>query len=91
MTTTVGTKGQVVINKEIRDRLGIGPKWLALQRLVGDHVEIYFVPPEHDKSLMGCLSKYTKVRIETEEELDKARERAMVEAAREAMRGENRK
>jgi bifunctional DNA-binding transcriptional regulator/antitoxin component of YhaV-PrlF toxin-antitoxin module len=89
MATLVGTKGQIVINKEIRDRLGIGPKWLALQRLVGDHVEVYFVPPEHSRSLMGCLAKYTKVHFETEAELDAARERAMEQAARDAMQLED--
>jgi len=50
----VGPKGQVVISKEIRDRLGIGPGWLALQRLVDDHVELFFVPPS-DKCWAGSL------------------------------------
>jgi AbrB family looped-hinge helix DNA binding protein len=58
MANVVGTKGQVVIAKEIRDELGIGPGWLALQRLVDDHVEIYFVMPEHNRSLKGALQKY---------------------------------
>lgn len=51
----VGTKGQVVIDKELRDRLGIGPGWIAIQRLVGDHIEIRFFPPEHNESLAGIL------------------------------------
>ena len=51
MANKVGTKGQVVIDKQIRDRLGIGPGWMALQRLVDDHVEIYFIEPEHNRSL----------------------------------------
>ena len=58
MANVVGTKGQVVIDKEIRDKLGIGPGWLALQRLVDGHVEIYFVMPEHNRSLKGALEKY---------------------------------
>ena len=60
MANVVGTKGQVVIDKAIRDRLGIGPGWLALQRLVDDHVEIYFLPAEHNRSLAGCLKEYLK-------------------------------
>jgi AbrB family looped-hinge helix DNA binding protein len=55
MTHLVGTKGQVVIAKEIRAQLGIHPGWLAVQRVVGDHVEIRFLPPEHERSLAGIL------------------------------------
>ena len=58
MTNVVGTKGQVVIAKKIRDELGIRPGWLALQRLVDGHVEISFVMPEHNRSLKGSLQKY---------------------------------
>ena len=53
---TVGPKGQVVIEKEIRDELGVGPGWLTIQRVTDGHVEIYFVPPEHSRSLKGVLS-----------------------------------
>ena len=59
----VGPKGQVVIEKEIRDKLGVEPGWLAIQQLVEDHVEISFIPPEHNRSLAGILASYTAVRI----------------------------
>lgn len=58
MANVVGTKGQVVINKDIRRKLGIEPGWLALQRIVDDHVEVYFLPPEHNRSLAGILKPY---------------------------------
>ena len=51
MAHVVGPKGQVVIEKEIRDQLGTKPGWLALQLLVDGHVEIHFVPPEHTSPL----------------------------------------
>ena len=60
MANVVGTKGQVVINKVIRQRLGIEAGWLALQRIVDDHIEIYFLPPEHNRSLAGCLKEHIK-------------------------------
>ncbi len=76
MSSKVGSKGQIVISKEIRDRLGIQPGWVAIQRLADDHVEVYFVPPRHRESLKGSLTHLTTVRITTDAEWDKAREQA---------------
>lgn len=83
MAHKVGPKGQIVIAKEIRDRLGVRPGWVALQRVVDDHVEIYFLPPEHRESLLGSLAAHTKITIAPGEEWDRAREQAWGEAARE--------
>lgn len=81
MPYVVGPKGQVVIAKEIRERLGIQPGWLVLQRLADDHVALYFVPPEHDRSLKGSLAPYTDVRIAPGEAWEGARERAWDDTA----------
>ena len=81
MSYIVGSKGQVVISKEIRDSLGVRPGWVALQRQVDDHMEVYFLPPEHRESLKGSLAKYTNVHVAPGEEWDKAREFAWHEAA----------
>lgn len=81
MSYVVGPKGQVVISKEIRDRLGVKPGWLALQRLVGGHVEIYFVPPEHRASLKGSLAKYVQRSVAPGDEWDQARDDAWYSAA----------
>lgn len=83
MTYLVGNKGQVVIAKEIRERLGVKPGWVALQRLVGDRVEIYFLPPEHRESLKGGLAQYLKTRVPPGEAWDRARRTAWEAAARE--------
>jgi bifunctional DNA-binding transcriptional regulator/antitoxin component of YhaV-PrlF toxin-antitoxin module len=77
----VGSKGQVVIAKEIRDRLGVEPGWTALQRLVGDHVEVYFLPPEHRRSLKGSLAPHLKARVGPGNEWEKARDTAWNSAA----------
>ncbi|MCS7289764.1 MAG: AbrB/MazE/SpoVT family DNA-binding domain-containing protein [Roseiflexaceae bacterium] len=66
MASIVGPKGQIVINKDIRERLGIKPGWIALQRLVDGHVELYFVPPEHDQSLKGSLAAHIKTIVGNE-------------------------
>lgn len=60
MAYVVGPKGQVVIAKEIRDRLGIGPGWIAVQRVAGGHVEMRFLPPDHRESLKGSLAPYVR-------------------------------
>ncbi len=82
MNHAVGPKGQVVIKKEIRDRLGVKPGWRALQMLAGDHVEIYFVPAPHHRSLAGSLAEHVKRTFPSEAALREAREEAWGEAAR---------
>ena len=84
MAHLVGPKGQVVIEKGIRDRLGVGPGWQALQRVVDDHVEIYFIPPPHRRSLRGALATWKDpgVRVPaTEEEFGEVCEQAWSQAA----------
>ena len=83
MANKVGTKGQVVIDKEIRDRLGIGPGWMALQRIVDDHVEIYFVEPEHNRSLLGSLKKFVDPEVVSGLSWDEIRELAWSRAVME--------
>ncbi len=83
MTYLVGTKGQVVIAKEIREQLGVKPGWVALQRLVGDRVEIYFLPPEHQENLKGSLAGYIQTRVAPGAAWDSARHSAWEKAAQE--------
>jgi len=78
MTYKVGPKGQVVISKEARERLGVRPGWIAVQRLIDDHLEVYFFPPPHERSLKGRLAGRTKRKL-SESELRQAREKAWTE------------
>lgn len=80
MAHVVGPKGQVVIAKEIRDRLGIEPGWVTLQRVVDDHVEIAFLPPEHRESLRGSLAPHIRTSVSSEE-WERAREQGWRAAA----------
>ena len=63
MASKVGTKGQIVIEKEIRDRLGIEPGSLAIQEVVDGHLEIHFLPPPHNRSLRGILRPYISQEV----------------------------
>jgi AbrB family looped-hinge helix DNA binding protein len=85
MANKVGSKGQVVIAKELRDQLGIKPGWIALQQLSEDHIEFYFIPPEHKKSLKGSMAGQIKAQVKPGKDWEKAREIAWEKAAQEKM------
>ncbi len=83
MANSVGPKGQVVIEKAIRDQFGVEQGWETVQIPADDHVKVYFIPPPHRQSLLGCLSQYVTLerRIVSEEEWDRARADAWEEAS----------
>jgi len=91
MATLVGTKGQVVIEKSIRDALGIQPGSIAVQRHVGNQVVITFFEPTRSRSLKGTLADFAKVTTTDSVALAQAEEAAWSNAAseewRERMRG----
>jgi bifunctional DNA-binding transcriptional regulator/antitoxin component of YhaV-PrlF toxin-antitoxin module len=80
MANMVGEKGQVVIEKPLRDALGVQPGFVTVQTLIEDHVEIRFYPPEHNRSLRGALKA---TRLLSTDELRDAREQAWEEAVME--------
>jgi hypothetical protein len=82
MLHPVGPKGQVVIAKDLREQLGVKRGWMALERLVGDHIEVYFLPPPHRRSLKGSLAAYVTRSIATQADWERARETAWEAAAR---------
>lgn len=84
MAHVIGAKGQVVVSKEIRDRLGVQQGWATVQRLVDDHVEIYFLPPDHRRSLKGALAPYIRSKVARGEAWDEARNRAWKASAKES-------
>jgi AbrB family looped-hinge helix DNA binding protein len=84
MASTVGVKGQIVIEKPIRDALGIQPGFVAVQDLKDDHLEIRFYPPEHRRSLRGALAGRVQRTVPARswhEEREKAWARALGEGS----------
>jgi AbrB family looped-hinge helix DNA binding protein len=51
-------KGQIVVPKEIRDKLGIAPGREVSVELVGDHVEIRPLPDDPIEYLTGILESH---------------------------------
>ncbi len=66
MSSKVGAKGQVVIEKVIRDALGVKTGFIAVQSIVADHVRIHFYPPEHNTSLKGILAGSRRRSVDPE-------------------------
>jgi bifunctional DNA-binding transcriptional regulator/antitoxin component of YhaV-PrlF toxin-antitoxin module len=64
MASIVGARGQIVIEKAIREQSGIQPGWEALQ-VADNHVRIYFLPPEHPESLVGAATSPTATATPT--------------------------
>ncbi|HSO29255.1 MAG TPA: hypothetical protein VLS28_05085 [Candidatus Sulfomarinibacteraceae bacterium] len=55
--TSVGERGQITIERQIRDKLGIRPRDLAIQRVEDGKLVVEFVRPyePHMRSLAGIL------------------------------------
>ncbi len=76
----VGERGQITIDKAIRERLGVKPKDIAVQEVVDGHVVIYFIPAPHRRSLYGALKPRPKKPVR---DWRRAKERAWEARARE--------
>jgi AbrB family looped-hinge helix DNA binding protein len=62
MASTVGERGQITIEKGIREELGVYAGDVAIQRVEEGRVVIEFVPAPHRRSLAGALrDKITRV------------------------------
>ena len=62
MSSRVGERGQVTIEKQIREELGVYAGDEAVQRIENGRVVIEFVPAPHDRSLAGMLRGKVKRR-----------------------------
>lgn len=84
MAGRVGSKGNIVIDREIRARLGVEAGWETIQILREGHVEIHFLPPAQPGSSAGVL-RGTEPHpvLEDDECLKQAIYEALGEAARE--------
>jgi AbrB family looped-hinge helix DNA binding protein len=75
VTSTVGERGQVTIEKAIREELGIYAGDQAVQRVESGRVIIEFVPAPHHRSLAGILRDKVR-RVPDDEGWDAIRDLA---------------
>lgn len=82
----IGERGEIVIDGKLREELGIGPGWFALQQVIDGRLEVEFLPPEHNESLAGSLAKYVKGgEIPADADWGKIRDGVWSKAVREEM------
>lgn len=82
MSGQVGVKGTIVIDKELRDRLGVQPGWQTVQLLRDGHVEAHFLPPQRPGASAGIWRPMLQPGLfRTNEQLDEAISDAYAEAA----------
>lgn len=66
MPTTVGERGQITIEKHVREELGVYAGDLAIQRVEDGRLIVEFVPAPHSRSLSGSLSDKVRSRPKDE-------------------------
>ncbi len=77
MPSKVGERGQITIEKGIREELGVYAGDQAVQWVEDGHLVVTFVPAPHRRSLFGALAKDITKRPENEDDWE-----ALIEAAR---------
>jgi bifunctional DNA-binding transcriptional regulator/antitoxin component of YhaV-PrlF toxin-antitoxin module len=84
MSSRVGAKGNIVIDKRIRDQLGVQQGWETIQLLRDGYLEVYFLPPAQPGGSAGILGPVGDAEwLRDEEGLRRAIDQAMEEAVRE--------
>ena len=62
MGSRIGERGQITIEKAIREELGIYAGDEAVQRIDNGRIVIEMVPGRHDRSLAGAAAPHVKRR-----------------------------
>ena len=89
MSSRVGVKGNIVIDKQIRDRLGVQPGWETVQLLRDGYVEVHFLAPHEPGDSFGCVKLDGDVSwMADEAKLKAAIDDSMAEAVRERYAGQ---
>lgn len=71
MSNVVGERYQITIDRALRERLGIEPGDLAVERVEDGLLVVEFMPRPHDRSLLGILKSDAKVPGSTDSAAEK--------------------
>jgi hypothetical protein len=81
MVAQVSARGQITIDREARRLLAIQAGMIAVQVVVDGHLEVYFIPARHERSLFAALPPRSPGHRDTWENIE---ERAAQSIAAEA-------
>ncbi len=85
MVSQVSQRGQITIDRAVREKLGVQPGMVAYQRVVDGRLEVIFLPAPHRRSQFGAFHREGEApKVTTSEEL----EQAVMEAIDEAQQNE---
>ncbi len=80
MAYQVSDRGQITIDRDAREKLGVRPGMIAYQRVVDGHLEVIFLPAPHRRSLYGALHREgQEPKVTTAKELEEAVMQAIAE------------
>ena len=80
MTSQVSERGQITIDRAIREQLGVRPGMVAYQRVVDGRLEVIFLPAPHRESLFGVFHREGEPpKVVTGEDLEEAVMEAIAE------------
>jgi hypothetical protein len=69
----VNSLGQITLDEDVRRQLKVEPGMVAHQRVVGDRLEVVFLPAPHSRSLFGVFhNPANEARVTTSDERDEA-------------------
>ena len=57
MSAVVTPRGQITIDRAIREQLGVRPGMIAVQQVIRGQLVITFIPAPHKRSLAGILGQ----------------------------------
>jgi bifunctional DNA-binding transcriptional regulator/antitoxin component of YhaV-PrlF toxin-antitoxin module len=57
MASEVSELGQITLDREVQEELGVEPGMIAYQRVVDGHLEVFFLPAPHNESLFDVFHR----------------------------------
>ena len=81
MASRVSAQGQITIDRAARRALSVQPGMIAVQIVVDNHLQVYFLPARHRRSLFGRLPPRERASTDRWEALEEQAARSIAAEA----------